>query len=543
MDLPRPEQALLPRPSRLSTRTGHLRLDHTTRLRVTPGAEPAAALLRTLLAPATGLRLEASPDGAFVLALDPALTGLGDEGYGLTVSPRGALLRAARPAGLLRGVQTVRQLLPYEALSGRPVRGVPWELPAVEITDVPRHPWRGSMLDVARHFQPVSYLRRYVDLLALHKLNVLHLHLTDDQGWRMPVAAHPRLTEVGGWRAQSMTGPAGSDRFDGVPHGGAYTRAELRALVAYAAGRGVTVVPETGVPGHVRAALAAHPELGTDPGRRLDVWTHWGVCENVLGTDDHVLDFFRTVLDEVMDVFPSPHVHLGGDECPTTEWERSPAARARAAREGLPGPRALHPWFIARMAEHVVRAGRRPVVWAENGVTLPLECTVMSWREPGHARAAAQRGHRVVHADHRATYFDYARGDGPGEPPAQPGGIVDLRAVYDVDLAPPTPDPEVAARVLGAQGQLWTEFVATAEHIEYLTYPRLCALAERVWDGTSGWHDFNARLDGHRARLDALDVPHARPPVAGHPPRRSPAPHTTHRRSRTGGSPTGRTHG
>ncbi|WP_121745316.1 beta-N-acetylhexosaminidase [Streptomyces sp. E2N166] len=520
MELPRPELALVPRPRRVSTRSGRFRLDATTRLRVTPGAEAAANLLRTLLAPATGLRLEAAADGAFVLALDPALTGLGDEGYGLTVSPKGALLRAAHPAGLLRGVQTVRQLLPYDALSERPVRGVAWDLPAVEITDVPRHAWRGSMLDVARHFQPVPYLRRYVDLMALHKLNVFHLHLTDDQGWRMPVAAYPRLTEVGGRRTESMAGPAGSDRFDGVPHGGSYTRAELRELVAYAAERGVTVLPETGVPGHVRAALAAHPELGTDPARRLDVWTHWGVCENVLGTDDHVLDFFRTVLDEVMDVFPSPYVHIGGDECPTTEWERSPAARARAAREGLPGPRALHPWFIARMAGHLMRAGRRPVVWAENDVPLPLECTVMSWRDPGHARAAAERGHEVVHAEHRTTYFDYARGHGAGEPPGQPGIVVDLRTVYDVDLAPPTPDPRVASRVLGAQGQLWTEFVQTPEHIEYLTYPRLCALAERVWDGTSGWRDFTARLTGHRARLDALDVPHADPPpTVSVPPR------------------------
>ncbi|MFK4799606.1 beta-N-acetylhexosaminidase [Streptomyces sp. MPA0124] len=518
MDLPRPELSLVPRPTRLSTRSGRFRLDGTTRLRVTPGAGPAANLLRTLLAPATGLRLDSASDGAFVLALDPALAGLGDEGYGLTVSCRGVLLRAARPAGLLHGVQTVRQLLPYGALSARPERGVPWELPAVEITDVPRHAWRGSMLDVARHFQPVSFLRRYVDLLALHKLNVFHLHLTDDQGWRMPVAAHPRLTEVGGRRAESMVGPAGSDRFDGVPHDGAYTRAELRDLVAYAAERGVSVLPETGVPGHVRAALAAYPELGTDPERRLDVWTHWGVCENVLGPGDHVLDFFRTVLDEVMDVFPSPYVHIGGDEVPTTEWERSPRARARAAREGLAGPRALHPWFIARFAEHLVRAGRRPVVWAESGVTLPLHCTVMSWRDPAHARAAALRGHQVVHADHRATYFDYARGPGPGEPPAQPGGIVDLRAVHDLDLAPPA--PEAASRVLGAQGQLWTEFVRTPEHIEYLTYPRLCALADRVWGGTPDWPGFSARLAGHRSRLDALGVPHAVPPApAPVPPR------------------------
>ncbi|MFC8217729.1 family 20 glycosylhydrolase [Streptomyces sp. NPDC057362] len=215
------------------------------------------------------------------------------------------------------------------------------------------------------------------------------------------------------------------------------------------------------------------------------------MCENVL-------DFFRTVLDEVMDVFPSPYVHIGGDEVPTTGWERSPRSRARAAREGL--------------------AGRRPVVRAESGVALPLHCTVMSRRDPAHARAAALRGHRVVHADHRATYFDYARGPGAGGPPAQPGGIVDLRAVHDVDLASPT--PEAASRVLGAQGQLWTEFVRTPEHIEHLTHPRLCALADRVWAGAPDWPGFSARLTGHRARLDALGVPHADPPApAPVPPR------------------------
>ncbi|MFF5926949.1 beta-N-acetylhexosaminidase [Streptomyces hydrogenans] len=513
MDLPRPahrparpDLTLVPRPRRLSPRPGRFRLDAGTRLRVAPGAETAADLLRAYLATVTGPCLEPADDGAFVLALDPALTGLGQEGYGLTVSEQGVLLRAARPAGLLRGVQTVRQLLPYEALAG--TSGADLELPGVEITDVPAHPWRGMLLDVARHFQPVSYLHRFVDLLALHKLNVLQLHLTDDQGWRMPVAAHPRLTEVGGRRAQSMVGPAGSDRFDGRPHGGAYTRAELAGLVSYAAARGVTVVPEIGVPGHVRSALAAYPELGNHPDRRLDVWTRWGVCANVLGVGDHVLDFFRTVLDEVMDVFPSPYVHLGGDEVPTGEWESSPAAVARAAREGLSGPRALHGWFMDRMAGHVVRAGRRPVAWAEDGATLPLSCTVMSWRTPEHAWAAARRGHDVIHADHRRTYFDYARGSGPGEPPAQPGHTTGLRSVYDVELLPPPDEPELAGRVLGAQGQLWTEFVPTPAHIEYLTFPRLCALAERAWHPADDWRDFRTRLDGHRARLTALGVPH-----------------------------------
>ncbi|WP_053762269.1 beta-N-acetylhexosaminidase [Streptomyces sp. AS58] len=511
MDLPRPELSLIPRPRKLSPRPGRFRIDAATRLRVTPGAEPAARLLRDYLAPATGRPLEQADDGAFVLALDTTLSGLGDEGYGLTVGPHGVLLRAAHPAGLLHGVQTLRQLLPAEALSATQGAGH-LDLPGVEITDVPVHPWRGALLDVARHFQPVSYLRRYVDLLALHKLNVLHLHLTDDQGWRMPVAAHPRLTEVGGHRAESMVGPAGSDRFDGRPHGGSYTRAELAGLVRYAAERGVTVLPEIAVPGHVRAALAAHPELGNDPGRRLDVWTRWGVCRNVLGVDDHVLDFFRTVLDEVMDLFPSPYVHIGGDECPTDEWEASPAAVARATREGLSGPGDLHGWFLGRIADHLVRAGRRPVVWAETGTVLPLECTVMSWRDPAHAWAAARRGHDVVYADHRATYFDYARAPGPGEPPAQPGLIVDLETVHALDLTPPPGEHAPADRLLGAQGQLWTEFVTSPAHIEYLSFPRLCALAERVWGPASDWHDFRSRLTGHQARLDALGVPHAVPP-------------------------------
>ncbi|MFH8804630.1 beta-N-acetylhexosaminidase [Streptomyces sp. NPDC017936] len=512
MDQPRPahprqDLTLVPRPRRLSPRPGRYRLDDATRLRVTPGAERAADLLRTYLAPATGLRLDHADDGAFVLVLDPALTGLGEEGYGLTVSAHGVLLRAARPAGLLRGVQTVRQLLPSEALTAQPATG-DVELPGVEITDVPSHPWRGMLLDVARHFQPVSYLRRFVDLLALHKLNVLQLHLTDDQGWRMPVAAYPRLTEIGGRRTQSMVGPAGSTCFDGRPHGGSYTRAELAGLVAHAEARGVTVVPEIGLPGHVRSALAAYPELGNRPERPLDVWTHWGICTNVLGVGDHVLDFFRTVLDEVMDLFPSSHIHIGGDEVPTEEWESSPAAIARAAREGLSGPRDLHGWFMSTMADHVVRAGRRPVAWAEDGTALPPSCTVMSWRTPEHAWAAARRGHDVIHADHRHTYFDYARGPGPEEPPAQPGRAIDLRTVYGVDLLPPPDEPRLAEKVLGVQGQLWTEFVPTPEHIEYLTYPRLCALADRAWNATDDWRDFRTRLTGHRARLTALGVPH-----------------------------------
>ncbi|MHB9863475.1 beta-N-acetylhexosaminidase [Streptomyces sp. YIM S03343] len=502
----RPVLALVPRPAKAVLRPGHFTLDTDTALRIGAGAEPAAELLRTLLAPATGLPLRPSPGGQFTLALASGLTGLGDEGYGLTIAPHTVLLRAAHLAGLLRGIQTIRQLLPPEALSETPQPGTHWVLPCAEITDVPRHPWRGAMLDVARHFQPVSYLRRYVDLLALHKISMFHLHLTDDQGWRMPVAAYPKLTEVGGHRAESQTGPAGSGTYDGVPHDGAYTRAELADLVRYAAARGVTVMPEVEMPGHVRAALAAYPGLGNHPERTLDVWTRWGVCDTVLGVHDEALGFCRTVLDEVMDVFPAPYIHIGGEECPTVEWTHSAAARARAAAEGLRNPEALHGWFLGQIGDFLVQNGRRPVGWAETGAELPLDFTVMTWRDPSHTRTAAHRGHPVVNAYHRATYLGYAQSDDPREPLAQPGGVVDLRAVHAHDPVPEDTDTDVAGRVLGTQAQLWTEFVKTPARIEYLTYPRLCALADRGWSCVTDWADFRARLAEHTARLDALGV-------------------------------------
>jgi hexosaminidase len=518
----RREQALLPRPTRLAHRSGHFTLDTTTTVRATPEAEGAADLLRSLLAPATGLPLAPSPVGTVTLTVDPHLGGLGQEGYGLTVSPHSVLLRAGRPMGLLRGVQTLRQLLPAEALAPGIVRREHWELPCVEITDVPRHPWRGLMIDVARHFHDAATLRRHVDLLALHKLNVLHLHLTDDQGWRMPIASHPRLTSVGAHRAESMTGPDGTTGFDGRPHCGAYTRAELTGLVHYAAQRGVRVVPEIGMPGHVRAALAAYPHLGNHPDRTLDVWTRWGVCDTVLGVHDEVLDFVRAVLHEVMDVFPSPYIHLGGDECPTTEWERSPRARARAAAEGLPGPAALHGWLLNRAGDHLREHGRRPVGWAEDGALLPPGFTVMSWRDPAHATEALRHGHDVVLTHHRTTYLDYAQDDTPGGPPAQPGPVVDLRTVHRGD-----PEPATAAtgggRVLGTQAQLWTEFAPTAADLDRLAYPRLCALADRAWTGPTTWADFTSRLRAHIPRLDALGVRHHRPNA----PRTAAAPAST----------------
>ncbi|MCY0938473.1 beta-N-acetylhexosaminidase [Streptomyces sp. H34-S4] len=497
----RPDLALVPRPDSVTPLPGRFILDHHTGLRAGPGAEAAADLLREMLTPTTGLPLATDAGGRISLLLTSGQQALGAEGYVLTVRPDSVLLSAARPDGLLRGIQTLRQLLPPEALAAEGARprtpASGWSLPCVRITDRPRFAWRGAMLDVARYFQPVSYVRRFVDLLALHKLNVLHLHLTDDQGWRMPVAAYPRLTEIGGRRAESEG--------DGIPHEGAYTRAELAGLVAYAARRGVSVVPEIEMPGHARAALAAYPELGNRPGVRLEPWTRWGVCENVFGVHDAVLDFCRGVLDEVADVFPGPYVHLGGDECPRVEWERSPAARDRITAEGLAGPGALHGWFLGAAAEHLAKLGRRPLGWTGTGTELPTAFTAMAWLDTEHGRAAALRGHDVIMAPYRSTYLDYPQSTDPGEPRGQ-DGVLDLRGAYDNEPAPAHWEPEAARRVLGTQAQLWTEYARTPAELEYLAFPRLCALADTAWSAHRDWPDYLRRQGHHQTRLDALGV-------------------------------------
>ncbi|MBB4911747.1 beta-N-acetylhexosaminidase [Actinophytocola algeriensis] len=490
---------ILPRPARLIQRAGRFVFDQDTAFRATPGAEPAARLLRRYLRPATGLPLPLSPTGTVLFALDDQLVGLGDEGYALTVGEQAVVLRARRLAGLRHGVQTIRQLLPAEALGDTPVSGVPWALPCVDVTDSPRLPWRGAMLDVARHFQPVRYLRRFVDLLALHKLSVLHLHLTDDQGWRMPVAAFPALTEIGGLRSETQLGPAGSDRFDGVPHGGAYTTAELRGLVDYAAERGVRVVPEIEMPGHARAALAAYPHLGSQPGRRLPVWTGWGISESVFGVTEETMEFCRTVLGEVMDVFPGEHVHIGGDEVPWTEWAASPAALARVAEEGLAGPQALRSWFLGRVGEFLLANGRVPVCWDGDGPPLDPRVVVMPWQDSADGPLA--RGHRVVLTPYRSTYLDYPQSTDARERPGQPGGVVTMSDVYHQRVPA---DPAV----LGSQCQLWTEQAPRAEDVEYLAFPRLCALADALWSAVPDWTAFRAAMAAHEPRLAALSVAH-----------------------------------
>ena len=513
---------IIPLPVEAVRTPGFFAIGAQPRLIAGPGANEAAQLLAGYLKTRAVLTSQGDvvPDAAIRLRLAADLASpLGDEDYELVIDPSGVTLTAARPAGLLTGVQTLRQLLPPEtAEPGCPQDA--WRWPCLRITDRPRLPWRGVLLDVARFFAPLDYLYRFTDLMALHKLNVLHLHLTDDQGWRIQIEGWPRLTEVGAWRERSQLGFSGSGYFDDIPHGGYYSAGQLRGLVRYAAARGVTIVPEIEMPGHARAALAAYPQLGNDPDRRLGVWTEWGISEDTFGTGDHVLEFCQDVLGQVLDVFPSSFVHIGGDECPSAQWEASAEAGRRVAQAGLAGARQLRGWFLGQMSEFLQARGRRAVCWgdAELAAEMPASVTMTAWREAADGAPMAKLGHPVIMAPAPWTFLDFPQTDDPREPLGQPGRTIALRDVYDYE--PLAGDVSLSRDggpgVLGVQAQLWTEYVTSTEHVSYLAYPRLCALADRAWSAADrDFAGFQRRLLPQLRRLELLGVPQVRPAGPG----------------------------
>ncbi len=506
---------IVPAPSRVVTGEGTFVLTPETALVAAGPAAEVAALFAEQIAPALGFALPvvaaADERSAVILTLDEGLTHLGDEGYSLTVTPSQVTARAAQPAGLFYAAQSLRQLLPPEIFSATPVEGIAWTLPCVEIEDVPRFGWRGAMLDVCRHFMPKEFVLRYIDLLALHKLNIFHWHLTEDQGWRIEIKKYPRLTDVGAWRKETLVGRLQHDAemtFDGVPHGGCYTQDEIREVVAYAQARHVTVVPEIEMPGHAQAAIAAYPELGnlTEP---LEVRTYWGISDNVFNVEESTIAFLQNVLDEVLDLFPSEFIHVGGDEAPKKQWRESPAAQARMQELGLHDEEELQSYFVRRMDAYLTAKGRRLLGWdeiLEGG--LAENATVMSWRGIQGGVAAVSAGHDVVMAPNSHTYFDYYQSADRDTEPLAIGGFLPLEGVYAFEPVCEGIDTEHAHHVLGGQGQIWTEYIATPEHVEYMAFPRLCALAEAVWTPAEGrdYADFLARLAVHLQRLDGLHV-------------------------------------
>ena len=444
------------------------------------------------------------------LRLDPALKCLGVEGYRLLVTSDQVELTAAEPAGLFYATQTFRQLMPPEIFSQAPVPGIEWAIPCVEIEDTPRFPWRGAMLDVCRHFMPKEFILKYIDLLALHKCNTLHWHLTEDQGWRIEIKKYPRLTEVGAWRKETVAnhGDEESTYFvnDGLPHGGFYTQDEAREVVEYAKKRFVRVVPEIEMPGHSQAAIAAYPELG-NTGKQIEVCKHWGIIEHVFNVEESTLHFLQNVLDEVIEMFPSPFIHIGGDEVPKKEWKNSPAAQKRMLDLGIKDEEELQSYFIRRMDAFLAGRGRRLIGWDEilEGGLAP-GAVVMSWRGEDGGITAANAGHDVVMAPYQYVYLntqqireDTRRKD---------DSYLALEKVYQYEPVPAAIDPARTHHVLGAQVELWSESIEDPARMEYMSFPRLCALAEVNWTpaGKKNYDDFRTRLQVHLRRLDGLKV-------------------------------------
>ena len=519
---------LIPRPQRLETRPGAFTLDSGTIIWTDLASATTGRQLARYLEPGTGFALSVRSGGApprdvgsrrgagvIELRRDSSLAAaLGTEGYRLTVRPGRIVARAAGDAGLFYAVQTMRQLLPPAVFREAPLPNVAWTMPAVDIEDAPRFPWRGAHLDVARHFMPKEFIEKYIDLLALHKLNVFHWHLTDDQGWRLEIRKYPRLTSVGAWRTETVVGWQNRDStknvHDKTPHGGFYTQDDAREVVAYAAARHVTVVPEIEMPGHARAAIAAYPELGVT-GEPIAVWTDWGVTPYILNADSSTVAFMQDVLGEVLNIFPSRFIHVGGDEAAKDLWRASPRIQARIRQLGLRDEHELQSWFIRQMDAFLTARGRRLVGWDEilEGGLAP-GATVMSWRGMQGGVAAARAGHDVVMAPLDYTYFNlYETEDRSREPLAYPG-YLPLDSAYAFEPVPPGLDSAQVRHVLGAQAQLWTEYIPDPKRAEYMAFPRLAALAEVVWTRPERKDiaSFRERLRRNAARLDALDVSH-----------------------------------
>jgi hexosaminidase len=508
---------------------GAFPLDEETVLHAEPGTEGVARRLRETLCAATGLPFaEGRDDNGIVLRVDP---GLAPEAYRVVVDGYAIRIDGGSAAGVFWGTQTFRQLLGPDAFRRAPVDPDrrEWLLPMVVIEDAPRFGWRGLMLDVARHFMPKDGVLRYLDLMAAHKLNVLHLHLTDDQGWRVEIKRYPRLTEIGAWRSRTKFGHRASPHWEEKPHGGYYTQDDIREIVAYAAERHIRVVPEIDVPGHSQAAIAAYPELGnTDviDTASLTVWDNWGISPNVLAPTDNTLRFYEGVFEELLELFPGEFVHIGGDECPKEQWRKSPGAQARIEELGLAGEDGLQAWFIGHFDKWLSARGRRLIGWdeiLEGG--LAQGAAVSSWRGYAGGIAAARAGHDVVMCPEQFVYLDHRQDTGEDEP-VPIGYVRTLEDVYRFEPVPPELTAAEARHVLGTQANVWTEVMEDPARVDYQVFPRLAAFAEVAWSALPAprerdFADFDRRMAAHYRRLDALGVAY-RPPAGPRPGQKRP---------------------
>ncbi|MET3653043.1 family 20 glycosylhydrolase [Dyella japonica] len=498
---------LIPMPAQLSVSGQGFTVTPQTTIFVDPGdpaARRTAEYLASLTAHTRHLQMQVKAGdadaGAIVLKLDPKAPITSPEGYTLDVYSAGIRIVARDEAGLFYGAVTAWQLMTPSPGTGD-VRVEP-----VHIRDEPRFAWRGMMLDSARHFQTPAEVRTVIDQMAQHKLNTLHWHLTDDQGWRIEIKRYPELTRIGAWRTPPTLGKkAGAGRY-----GGFYTQDDIRAIVAYAAERHITVVPEIDMPGHAQAAVASYPELGVT-GTRPPVSPDWGVNPYLYNVDDNTVHFLQNVLDEVMALFPSTYIHVGGDEAVKDQWKASAAVQARMHALGIKNEDALQTWFIDQMGGYLTAHGRRLIGWdeiLEGGI--PASATVMSWRGTQGAIDAAKQGHDVVLSPAPQLYLDQMQSDLPDETTGRLPSM-SLKSYYDFEAVPKALNAAQAKHVLGMQANMWTEHMPTLRHVEHAVFPRMDALSEAAWTPAKerDWHGFLDRLPSQLARYRMQDIAYA----------------------------------
>lgn len=496
---------IIPKPIFQQIKNGVFQLNKNTSLETSNEFSDVANYLTSFVKEAFDLKISSKKsDTKILFTKDNSIKN--EEGYLLKIDKNTIEISANSSKGAFYAVQSLIQLLPIENKS------TSVSIQCLEIQDAPKFAYRGMHLDVARHFFSVDFIKKYLDLMALLKMNTFHWHLTEDQGWRIEIKKYPKLQEIAAFRKETLIGHYSDvpHQFDGKKYGGFYTQKEIKEIVKYASERQITVIPEIEMPGHSQAAIAAYPELGCT-GNQLEVATKWGVFEDIYCTKESTFQFLEDVIDEVIPLFPGKYIHIGGDEAPKNRWNKCAHCQNVIKKEGLKDEHELQSYFIKRMEKYINSKGKQIIGWDEilEGSLAP-NATVMSWRGNVGAIEAAKQQHEVILTPNSHCYFDYYQSDNENEPLAI-GGFLPLEKVYDFNPIPEELTKEEAKFVLGAQGNIWTEYMSTPEKVEYMVFPRIIALAEVVWSAKEqkNYDDFIRRLEFFNKRLDAKNVRYA----------------------------------
>lgn len=507
-----PTLSIIPKPQYIYVEedAGFYRITKDTKIFIGDPSEEMlriAGFLNERFSKAAGFELKLEQEMPKQNAIYFMNAGLPAENYSITINPSHIVIDYGDGAGAFYALQTLFQLLPTQIYSEVRQRGVKWEIPCLSIEDAPRFKYRGMHLDVCLHFFEFDFLKKYIDIMAAHKVNRFHWHLTEDQGWRLEIKKYPLLTEKGQWRKETVIGSLKSGIYDGTPYGGYYTQEQVKELVAYAAERYVTIIPEIELPGHALAAISCYPELSCGLEDHYETATRWGIFRQVYCPKENTFEFLEDVFDEVIELFPSEVIHIGGDECPKHSWRACPDCQALIKKLGLKDEYELQSYFVTRIEKYINSKGRQIIGWDEilQGGLAP-NAKVMSWLGEEGGIKAAQQHHEVVMTPHQRYYLDYWQADPYSEPLAM-GGPTTLRMMYDYEPIPEVLTPEEAKYIIGVEGCVWTEYMPTPERVEYMAWPRMCAIAETGWTKSEkDWDGFVMRLDKHFERLDGMEV-------------------------------------